>query len=162
MTGKRKADCTPEEWAAIRARDREYRKTPAQRERIRAYGAAYSRSEKGRAKDKARYTEKRKAQLRDRAMLKKYGITAEQFAALLVLQSFRCAVCKAPFALHGKDRRFVHVDHCHSTGRVRGLLCARCNVTEGYIRSLGLTPTGYAKRLEHYLAHPPSQEEVLW
>ena len=166
MVTKRKADCTPQEWARILELGRKNRKaqntTPEQQERRRAYARAYSKSERGRAKDKARYNERRKDQIRARAQFKKYGITAEQFAALLIVQGFRCAVCEAPFVLQGKERRFVHVDHCHSTHRVRGLLCARCNVTEGYIRSLGLTPTGYAKRLEHYLANPPSQEEQLW
>lgn len=51
-----------------------------------------------------------------------YDLTAEQYAALLELQDGRCAICRgAP-----KSQR-LSVDHDHRTGRVRGLLCSRCN-----------------------------------
>lgn len=61
-----------------------------------------------------------------RAHLKhKFGLTLEQYDELLVAQGNCCAVCGRDFASYG---RTPHVDHCHDTGRVRGLLCAGCNI----------------------------------
>lgn len=53
---------------------------------------------------------------------KKYGITRAQYDAMLVSQGGGCALCNAP-----PKTRALHVDHDHATGRVRGLLCFRCN-----------------------------------
>lgn len=51
-----------------------------------------------------------------------YGLTAEMYAALELFQGGRCAICqRLP-----KTKRLV-VDHEHSTGRIRGLLCIVCN-----------------------------------
>jgi predicted nucleic acid-binding Zn ribbon protein len=58
-----------------------------------------------------------------------YGITAEQFAAMLEEQNNLCAICRSP-EWPGKGSR-PHVDHDHATGKVRGLLCGKCNVALG-------------------------------
>ncbi len=55
-----------------------------------------------------------------------YGITPEQFDAMFAAQDSRCAVCRA--AEPGSKLNRWHVDHCHDTGTVRGILCAQCNV----------------------------------
>lgn len=60
---------------------------------------------------------------RAQALKCKYGITLEQFQALLASQDNKCAICRNPFA-NSKD---AHVDHCHKTQLVRGVLCYRCN-----------------------------------
>ncbi len=67
--------------------------------------------------------EHRKAQLeywnRD-GKYKRYGITAVQYVEQVHAQESKCAICQD----------FVdppHVDHCHETKRVRGLLCGKCN-----------------------------------
>jgi hypothetical protein len=63
---------------------------------------------------------------RRRSHLKrKYGLTPEQFDALLAAQGGVCGICRGP----PTDVRGFrpHIDHCHRTGRVRGLLCSRCN-----------------------------------
>ncbi len=57
-----------------------------------------------------------------------YGITSEQFAAMLESQNGRCAICKTSEP-SGKGN--WHVDHCHSSGKVRGLLCHFCNLMLG-------------------------------
>jgi hypothetical protein len=59
--------------------------------------------------------------------LKKYGITLEQFNTLLELQKFVCAVC------YKQQTRTLNVDHNHTTGQIRGLLCGNCNRAIGYI-----------------------------
>lgn len=53
---------------------------------------------------------------------RKYGLTAVQFEDLLIIQGNRCAICRAE-----ANGRTWHVDHCHKTGRVRGILCDTCN-----------------------------------
>jgi len=60
--------------------------------------------------------------------LRKYGITPEQYDAMLASQNGVCAICLLPEARtrNGKPTKLC-VDHCHQTGRVRGLLCTRCN-----------------------------------
>lgn len=64
-----------------------------------------------------------------RQKLAQYGLTADAFDAMLAAQGGLCAICGDRMA--GK---FLHVDHCHSSGRVRGLLCTRCNPGIGYFR----------------------------
>lgn len=56
--------------------------------------------------------------------LKKYGMTKEDFNTMLDQQGGVCKICRNP-NLQQKVR--LHVDHCHKTGIVRGLLCAHCN-----------------------------------
>lgn len=56
--------------------------------------------------------------------LNMYGLTIEKYKTLLKLQGGVCAICK------GKEktkRGYLHVDHNHETGKVRGLLCQNCN-----------------------------------
>ena len=60
---------------------------------------------------------------RDRLLRKKYGITLEQFEAILSHQHGQCGICRE--FLPGKKRMFV--DHDHTTGAVRGILCWTCN-----------------------------------
>lgn len=55
---------------------------------------------------------------------KQLGVTDEEYAAMLERQGGGCAICGA----RPKTRR-LHVDHDHATGKVRGLLCHRCNRT---------------------------------
>jgi hypothetical protein len=56
----------------------------------------------------------------------KYGITAEEFDALLEEQGGHCALCPA--------LEDLCVDHNHTTGRVRGILCRNCNAALGQFR----------------------------
>lgn len=49
---------------------------------------------------------------------------------MLSAQGGTCAICKSP---DPKGKGKFHVDHCHSTGRVRGLLCHACNLALGHM-----------------------------
>lgn len=81
--------------------------------------------------NRERATERRRAA----ELPKMYGITAEDYDALLARQGGVCAICgqDEPSA-HGRTGRQFRlcVDHDHETGAVRGLLCQKCN------RALGL------------------------
>lgn len=57
-----------------------------------------------------------------------YKISIEDYNKMLVLQNNSCAICKRPKPT-GKGG--FHVDHCHSTGKVRSLLCSKCNLLLG-------------------------------
>lgn len=63
---------------------------------------------------------------------RKYGLTLADYDRLVSEQRGLCAICARPPS-GGKGNR-LYVDHCHAEGRVRGLLCSRCNVALGYLR----------------------------
>jgi len=54
---------------------------------------------------------------------RKYGITIDQYEALLEAQGGGCAICGRP----PRSDISLHVDHDHKTGRIRGILCFSCN-----------------------------------
>src|ERR1017187_237434 len=64
--------------------------------------------------------------------LKKYGITSNDYDRILSEQGGVCAICSGG---PGDKRSYrFHVDHCHNTGVVRGLLCSNCNFGIGHFR----------------------------
>ncbi len=73
------------------------------------------------------------ARQRRQNLKKNFGITPEQYDVMLQLQHGRCAICRAENnhrAGSGRVQNFA-VDHCHDTGRIRGLLCGSCNIGLG-------------------------------
>lgn len=60
-----------------------------------------------------------------------YGMVPGQFEELVAAQGDRCAICGTS-EVGGNGSRW-HVDHCHSTGVIRGLLCMKCNLGIGYL-----------------------------
>lgn len=64
---------------------------------------------------------------------KLYGITVDDYDRMLAAQGGGCALCGSMNPLTGNrtykrnTRTAFDVDHCHATGKVRGLLCTRCN-----------------------------------
>ncbi|MFF7881065.1 endonuclease VII domain-containing protein [Streptomyces sp. NPDC020794] len=60
-----------------------------------------------------------------------FDITVEDYDRMLAEQGGVCAICSGP--PEGSRWKQFHVDHCHTTGRVRGLLCGRCNRGMGYL-----------------------------
>ncbi|HET9945169.1 MAG TPA: endonuclease VII domain-containing protein, partial [Actinomycetes bacterium] len=57
--------------------------------------------------------------------MRTYGITEADVAAMLAAQHGVCAICQAADA--------AHIDHDHTTGAVRGMLCFRCNAALGQL-----------------------------
>lgn len=74
--------------------------------------------------ERARLDERRHRRAKWRALERKYGLTQDEYEALYVWQRGCCAICELRPA-----RLFV--DHCHSSGVVRGLLCSNCNFAVG-------------------------------
>ena len=63
-----------------------------------------------------------KACTNDNRLLRTYGINNDQYLQLLEEQNYACKLCG------GQPRRDrFDIDHCHTTGKVRGLLCEHCN-----------------------------------
>lgn len=78
----------------------------------------------------------RKAVLNRKAHIKRYGLTPSDYDRMLEAQGGKCAICRQPETFRRKDGSPMHlaVDHCHTTGRVRGLLCRMCNQTLGRVK----------------------------
>ena len=58
-----------------------------------------------------------------------YGITPEKYDEMLAAQGGVCAICKSEDTKHKSDK--FNIDHNHTTGEVRGLLCGSCNTALG-------------------------------
>lgn len=69
---------------------------------------------------------------REASLIRKYGITQEQYDEMFEEQGGVCAICERPESrvIKGNLNRMA-VDHDHETGAVRGLLCAKCNTALG-------------------------------
>ncbi len=77
---------------------------------------------------------------------KKYGITLEQFNCLANAQNNVCAVCMQECVTHGR----LSVDHCHTTGKLRSLLCHFCNSALGKVKDNPDTLRRLAAYIEHH------------
>ena len=69
-------------------------------------------------------------------LLIRYGLTWTTFRAMLVAQDHKCAICYSAIVEEVGAPRLQQacVDHCHATGKVRGLLCMNCNLALGYLK----------------------------
>jgi len=67
-----------------------------------------------------------------------YNLTLKQFNKMLKNQDYRCGICK--------KKKKLEVDHNHKTGKVRGLLCRRCNMGLCYVEDIK-----YRKMAREYL-----------
>lgn len=83
-----------------------------------------------------------------------YGITATQYDELYKLQGGKCAICQVQgnsyFENH-PTQNYFHVDHCHNTKQVRGLLCTNCNSGMGKLQDSEVL----LSRALDYLRDPP-------
>jgi len=63
--------------------------------------------------------------VRGRNVRWRYGIELDEFVGMYEDQGGKCAICRIDVDL------YAHVDHCHTTGKIRALLCHQCNVGIG-------------------------------
>lgn len=78
--------------------------------------------------DRIEYAQEYYEKKRDRCLQRLYGITLREYDLMLELQEGGCAICGMTPEKNGKR---LAVDHDHETGKVRELLCSRCNKTLG-------------------------------
>lgn len=72
-----------------------------------------------------------KAKITESGLRMRYNLTMEQYNKLLLRQDNKCAICKSD--QNNMPRKF-DVDHCHKSGKIRGLLCIRCNRGIGLLK----------------------------
>lgn len=70
---------------------------------------------------------------RDYFLIYKFGIDTRDYDSMLRKQNGGCAICNSPESGDSRTSNLA-VDHCHTTGMVRGLLCAPCNKALGMFR----------------------------
>ncbi|KMT52396.1 hypothetical protein ACR52_27355 [Pseudomonas fildesensis] len=85
-----------------------------------------------------------KAWKRNEQLKSLYGITAEGFEALNEKQGGLCKICESPASTNRFGR--LYIDHCHVSGKIRGLLCSKCNMAIGLLRDC---PTRIASALTY-------------
>ena len=69
---------------------------------------------------------------RNNKLKRMYGITQQDFITMLEEQKSKCKIC----GINSLEElgTILYVDHCHTTGKVRGLLCQKCNTGLGYFK----------------------------
>ena len=83
--------------------------------------------EKIKAYNKKKY-HKNKAAMREKKLQEAYKISLIEYNELFILQNGRCGICNK----HQRElKKRLHVDHNHTTGQIRGLLCNKCNLGLG-------------------------------
>lgn len=97
------------------------KRSDSQREKYNAYMREYNRK----FPDKGRHSK----------LMRNFGISLEEYHKMAETQNYKCKICNEHETAIDRKTNVVFslaVDHCHKTGRVRGLLCMKCN------RALGL------------------------
>ena len=90
----------------------------------------YRKMEKEKSKLRRMANPKREYEYVRKVYLKKFGLTEEIFGQMVINQGGKCAFCK------GIPNKRLSIDHCHKTGKVRGLLCNRCNMVLGQLEKM--------------------------
>lgn len=110
-------------WSHCKSCEDEYRKSPTGRElqntRMRAFTSRLRMNDLPRLRSRER----------QHNLQRKYGLTIAEYEAMVAAQNGVCAIClKPPTKGNGKK---LCIDHCHTTGKIRGLLCCACNSAIG-------------------------------
>lgn len=107
-------------------------RTEEQKEQERAYQRAYRRAWRKknpeRSREIARESQRRQrernpAKHRQRVAARRYGLTVEQYLDMIACE--QCDAC-------GEKTDRLQIDHCHATGKIRGVLCGGCNSSLGH------------------------------
>lgn len=133
---------------------RKFRCKACEAERVRSYYATNPvYREKARANSRAQQKTRTTAEQRRNSLKYKYGMTVEQYVELLEKQGGGCALCGSKTAGSGQwADGHLHIDHDHTDGHVRGLLCQQCNTQLGGYEAL-LAKAGEFALLD-YLTRP--------
>lgn len=91
-----------------------------------------SRERRSRGLDQKNSLTERKSSIK-----RKYGLDWEEFERAFYNAGGKCEICEKKLALvtlKGDGQESASVDHCHESGKVRGVLCRYCNVALGHFR----------------------------
>jgi len=95
--------------------------------------------------------------LTSRYLQRNYGMTLKQYEELRQKQEGLCAICTGEgFIMASHHKMKLVVDHCHSRGHVRGLLCHNCNRALGLLKDSEETLQRALSYLQDNPAKPPS------
>jgi len=112
----------------------------------------YQQSEKGKQTQK-RYAATINGQRKrhNNSLKSNYNFTLKEYDKLFQQQNGKCAICRKPeTASNQYGIRVLSVDHNHRTGKVRGLLCDRCNRMLGFARENGTVLEKAIKYLQYH------------
>lgn len=90
----------------------------------------------------------------EKQLIAKLGVDFKAYHQLLKAQGHRCKICQTKLE-SSRYSKFA-VDHCHKSGRVRGLLCTNCNTAIGLMKDSVERLTSAIKYLTHY-----SREDIV-
>jgi len=99
-----------------------------------------------------RSTPEAKRRERSAHLMRKYGMTIEEYDAMLEGQAGGCFICGRP----PREDISLHVDHDHATGKVRGILCFRCN---NALADFGENPE-LLRKAASYVSWHANQDEI--
>lgn len=126
----------PERLAHRREYERKYRDENADKRR--AYEREWARQNRAKNPEYHRWMN----------ILRKYGWTKAQYYEVLDAQDGHCAIC--PATPEQEHHGYLHVDHCHKTGKTAALLCGNCNTALGL---LGEDPTRLQAAIDYIAKH---------
>ena len=113
-----------------------------------------------RAAYQLRWWHANKDRARGADMLRKFGITLDDYNRMHSVQDGLCAICLEPEKAvdhKAKRTRQLAIDHCHTTGKVRDLLCGRCNTAIGAFRDrLDILERAVSYLKRHGSSEPPA------
>ena len=93
----------------------------------------------------------------------RYGLAPETFVDMFDAQGHACAVCRRGLVLLSDDPAETPVvDHNHSTGQVRGILCRTCNIAVGYIEKDRARTKGVLSYLKRTASAAVSKGPPMW
>jgi hypothetical protein len=95
--------------------------------------------------DKLRHTKNPKYR-KDNNLLNRYGITLEDKERMIASQNGKCAICETEL----DNGKHTCVDHCHTTGKIRKILCKCCNIMIGHSKE---NPEILKKAIKYLLTH---------
>jgi translation initiation factor 2 beta subunit (eIF-2beta)/eIF-5 len=83
----------------------------------------------------------------DKRLLRLYNITVSDYEKLKKDQNNKCKICNKPERATQSNRiKRLAIDHCHTTGKVRGLLCHSCNVRLSFIEKYKTQINDYLRK----------------
>lgn len=106
--------------------------------------------ERARLRDRERWkTPKRQEWIFGKHLETTYGLSLSDYNTMLETQNYVCKICQQPQQEVSSAKRLV-VDHCHQTGKVRGLLCSFCNSMLGYSKESTSTLEKAVRYLDNF------------